>query len=225
MTSVVRLVVRTSAELLVTLGLVVVAFAVYVVFWSDVQNAAAQSKLRDTFQAQVEQAARVQVSSGKGGAATPAPIASDLPSGSTLGVIRIPRLGDDWSWVMVEGVADDDIAKGPGHFPGTAMPGQPGNFAVAGHRATHGEPFAHLDEVRKGDEISIETVNGTYAYVVDGSKIVDPTAVGVIDPVPGEPGATPKKALITLVTCNPRWGSTERMIISGHLTSTRIAGA
>jgi sortase A len=224
-TSVVRLVVRTSAELLVTLGLVVVAFAVYVVFWSDVQNAAAQSKLRDTFQAQVEQAARTQVVSGRGGKAKPAPIASDLPSGSTLGVIRIPRLGDDWSWVMVEGVTDDDIAKGPGHFPGTAMPGQIGNFAVAGHRATHGEPFAHLDEVRKGDEVSIETVNGTYTYVVDGSKIVDPTAVGVIDPVPGKPGAKPKKALITLVTCNPRWGSTERMIISGHLTSTQIAGA
>jgi len=222
---VVRLVVRTSAELLVTLGLVVVAFAVYVVFWSDVQNAAAQSKLRDTFQAQVEQAARTQVSAAKGGAAAPAPIASDLPSGSTLGVIRIPRLGDDWSWVMVEGVSDDDIAKGPGHFPGTAMPGQVGNFAVAGHRATHGEPFAHLDEVRKGDEVSIETVNGTYTYVVDGSKIVDPTAVGVIDAVPGKPGAKPKKALITLVTCNPRWGSTERMIISGHLTSTQIAGA
>jgi sortase A len=222
---VVRLVVRTSAELLVTLGLVVVAFAVYVVFWSDVQNAAAQSKLRDTFQAQVEQAARTQVTAGTGGSAKPTPIASDLPSGSTLGVIRIPRLGDDWSWVMVEGVADDDIAKGPGHFPGTAMPGQVGNFAVAGHRATHGEPFAHLDEVRKGDEISIETVNGTYTYVVDGSKIVDPTAVGVIDPVPGKPGAKPKKALITLVTCNPRWGSTERMIISGHLTSTQIAGA
>ena len=73
--------------------------------------------------------------------------------------------------------------------------------------------------------VSIETVNGTYTYVVDGSKIVDPTAVGVIDAVPGKPGAKPKKALITLVTCNPRWGSTERMIISGHLTSTQIAGA
>jgi sortase A len=100
-----------------------------------------------------------------------------------------------------------------------------GNFAVAAHRATHGEPFAHLDEMRKGDTVEVETVTGSYTYVIDRSAIVDPTSTGVIDPVPGRSDTTPRRALITLVTCNPRWGSTERMIVSGHLTETRMAGA
>lgn len=124
---------------------------------------------------------------------------------------------------MVEGVADEDIALGPGHFPGTAMPGQVGNFAVAGHRATHGEPFAHLDEVRAGDEVIVRTVTDTYTYVVDDSVIVAPSEVEVIEPVPGKPGATPREALLTLVTCNPRWGSSERMVVTGHLVSHTLS--
>jgi sortase A len=219
--SALRTAVRLLAELLITLGAIVVAFAGYVLVWSDVQNAHAQSQLRDTFAAQVEQANRVNAGSSGGTTTTFRPAVE----GSVIGVLRIPRLGDDWSRVMVEGVADEDIALGPGHFPGTALPGQVGNFAVAGHRATHGEPFAHLDEMRKGDTVEVETVSGTYTYVIDSSVIVDPTYTGVIDPVPGKPNATPKHALITLVTCNPRWGSTERMIVSGHLTATQMAGA
>lgn len=212
---------RLLAELLVTLGLVVVAFAVYVVLWSDVRNAAAQADLRDTFEAQVRQASRVSVAGGTTPAApTAAPVA-----GSALGVLEIPRLGDDWSWVMVEGVGDDDIARGPGHFPGTALPGQLGNFAVAGHRATHGEPFAHLDEVRPGDEVVVRTVSDTFTYVVDSNEIVTPSALEVIAPVPGRPGATPREAMLTLVTCHPRWGSSERMIVTARLVNRTLGGS
>lgn len=78
---------RTLAELLVTLGLVVVAFAVYLVFWSDVRNAAAQADLRDTFEAQVQQASRITVDGGT----TPGPTVAAAPSeGSALGVLEIP---------------------------------------------------------------------------------------------------------------------------------------
>jgi sortase A len=209
---------RVAAEIFLTAGLLVVAFVVYLLVWSDVQSAHAQSRLRATFEAQVEEAHRVQATS-PGGTTT---VVATPSEGAALGILRIPRLGVDWSWVMVEGVADGDIAKGPGHFPGTAMPGEVGNFAVAGHRATHGEPFARLDELQRGDEVVVTTTTDTFLYVVDRSQIVSPDLVSVLEPVPGRPDAAPKRALLTLVTCHPRWGSSERLIVSGHLERREI---
>lgn len=211
-----RFALRASAELLLTVGALVVAFAVYLVFWSNVQNASAQNDLRDTFEAQVQQASATTPTGGSGKQGDPAPLLSS--EGDPLAELRIPRLGANWSRVMVEGVGIDDLALGPGHFPETAMPGEIGNFAVAGHRATHGEPFAELDLMQPGDEIFVQTVDEVYTYEVDDTKLVDPGAVGVLNPVPNLPGASPDEALITLVTCHPRWGSTERLIVSGHLT-------
>ncbi|MGH1564969.1 class E sortase [Mumia sp. DW29H23] len=211
----VRTLARTSAELLVTGGVVVLLFAIYLVVWSDVQTAAAQVDLRDDFEQQIEAAAAPAAQA----AVQAKPVAP--PTGSGMAVMRIPRLGDDWSWVVVEGVSDEQIARGPGHFPDTALPGQVGNFAVAGHRATHGEPFAHLDRMRAGDTIVVEAVGDTYTYVVDRTEIVAPTSVDVLLPVPGKPEAKGRKARITLVTCNPRWGSSERLIVHGHLVETR----
>ena len=74
--------------------------------------------------------------------------------------------------MVVEGVGDDDLARGPGHFPGTALPGEVGNFAVAGHRATHGEPFAHLDKLEEGDPVVVETVDGWLVYDVTWVRIL-----------------------------------------------------
>lgn len=209
-------VVRSGAELLVTGGVVVLLFAVYLVVWSDVQTAAAQVDLRDDFESQVEAAAATPSSNVP---AEPAKVAP--PRGSGIAVMRIPRLGDDWSWVVVEGVSDEQLARGPGHFPETAQPGQVGNFGVAGHRATHGEPFAHIDRVRKGDTVVVEAVGDTYTYVVDRTEIVAPTAVDILLPVPGKPEARARKARLTIVTCHPRWGSSERLIVHGHLVETR----
>ncbi|PJJ56359.1 sortase A [Mumia flava] len=202
---------RAAAELLVTCGAVVLLFGVYLVFWSDVQASVAQVGLRDDFEQQVEAA--------QDGPATQ-PVAAKPAVGSGIAVMSIPRLGADWSWVVVEGVTDDQIARGPGHFPETALPGRTGNFAVAGHRATHGEPFAHLDQVQPRDTILVETPGAAYEYVVTRTEIVAPSSTGVLLPVPDRPDATPKKARITLVTCHPRWGSSERMIVHGHLQRT-----
>jgi len=231
MNAILRVLVRTGAELLVTLGAVVVAFAAYLMVWSDLQNAAAQSKLRETFEAQVVQASRTTTPA----AAPPARRTRDRgdrvattplvpPStGGGVGVLSIPRLGEGWSRVMVEGVEPAQLALGPGHVPGTAMPGQVGNFAVAGHRATNGEPFALLDTLVPGDEVVVQTVAATFTYVVDGTELVAPTATEVLEPVPGRPGATPHRAVLTLVTCHPRWGSSQRMIVSGHLVDSSPA--
>ena len=98
------------------------------------------------------------------------------------------------------------------HYPGTALPGEIGNFSVAGHRATNGEPFAYLDQLREGDAVVVETGTTWYTYVVSRERIVQPTQVGVILPVPGHPDKVPTKEKLTLTTCNPRWASYERLI-------------
>jgi len=212
----VRAMARGGAELLVTGGVLVLLFAVYLVVWSDVRTAAAQSDLQADFDEQTE-AVSAQAEPGE-----PVKVEPFVP-GEGIAEMTIPRLGKDWQWIVVEGVDVEDIAKGPGHFPGTAAPGELGNFAVAGHRATNGEPFAHLDEVVPGDHIVVRTAAGWYVYTVTLTQIVPPTRIDVVDPVPGQPNGVVSQALITLVTCNPRWGSSERLIVTGILTESRSA--
>lgn len=127
--------------------------------------------------------------------------------GEALGRILIPAAGVDW--VIIEGVTLGDLAQGPGHMPGTAMPGQPGNSVISGHRTTHGAPFYSLDLLRPGDEITIETLIGTHVYEVVEVRIVAPSDVWVTGPADG--------AWLTLTTCNPIYRSIERLIVFARL--------
>jgi sortase A len=120
--------------------------------------------------------------------------------------------------VVVEGVGREDLRKGPGHVPSTVMPGEPGTFAVSGHRTTYGAPFYRLDELRKGDRVLVVTKGWLFAYTVRRTQVVLPTDTWVLDDVPG-PGGTPK-ATITLTTCHPRYSARQRLIVLGDLTSS-----
>jgi sortase A len=135
-------------------------------------------------------------------------------------IMRIPRLGAEWEAPVVKGTGGPALALGVGWFPASVLPGQVGNFAVAGHRccaSTHGEPFAYLDRIQDGDKVFVETRTHVYTYEMKDWYLTTPTDVEVVAPVPNKPEATPHKARITLVTCNPRWGSTERLITHGVL--------
>ncbi|MFJ6565929.1 class E sortase [Streptomyces sp. NPDC091292] len=140
-------------------------------------------------------------------------------------VLTIPRLG--LRVPVAQGVGKAGVLnKGyVGHYPGTAQPGQAGNFALAGHRNTHGEPFRYIDRLSKGDEIGVRTKTATYTYVVD--KTLPETSAGdggVIRPVPrsqvrtgygySEPGY-----YLTLTTCTPEYTSRYRLIVWGKLSS------
>ena len=129
--------------------------------------------------------------------------------------------GKSWAKAVVQGVTLDDLRGTIGHYPKTQMPGEIGNFAVAGHRATNGEPFRDIPDVKVGDKVYVETEDSWFVYTVRSTEIVQPTDVEVILPVPNEPGAAPTEALITLTTCNPRWASYERWITYGVLSETR----
>ncbi|MEU6460905.1 class E sortase [Streptomyces sp. NPDC046976] len=174
-----------------------------------------------------------------GSPATPAPAvpqASRRPSYATAvrprpaqayAVLVVPRLG--LRVPVAEGVGKADVLdKGyVGHYPGTQQPGQEGNFALAGHRNTHGEPFRYLPRLRRGDAIEVETRTATYTYDVDSVlPRTSATDSGVVRAVPRslvrpgygyrEPGR-----YITLTTCTPEFTSRYRMAVWGKLVSVR----
>ena len=150
----------------------------------------------------------------------PAPDLTEQPAeGVEFARMTIPRLGTDVIDVpVVQGVGDAQLAVGMGHFPDSALPGQAGNFAFAGHRSTHSEPLRNVDLLQPGDLVYVRTAANWYTYRLYADRIVEPTALWVVDPVPlPEEGLSPH--MITLVTCNPRWGSTERWIWWGQLAA------
>ena len=115
-------------------------------------------------------------------------------TGTAITLLRIPKFGPDWEKPVVEGVGKDELSRGIGHYPQTALPGEPGNFAIAGHRVTHGSPFRKLLELTKGDQVIVETADAVYTYELDGSPkdlTVKPADTWVLDPVPGKPGRPP----------------------------------
>lgn len=203
-------------ELLLTAGVLVLLFVVYTLWGTGIQTAAAQDQLADQTQ-----------SWGQPGTAEKAPALppAETPIGDAYAVMRIPRFGADWEYVVVQGVEDEDLKNGPGHYLDTANPGELGNFAVAAHRSGHGEPFAQFPQLRAGDTVEIRTSQGTFVYELtdapdgdsDGNKI-DVDDSWVVDPVPGEGAAAePTARLITLTTCWPRFGSSHRMYATGVL--------
>ena len=207
-----------AGELLVTAGVVVLLFVAYLLWWTGVETARAQDRL----QSQLAHPLPADPGAAtRSGTSPPRPVTAGPPPalGQAWLRIRIPRLGADWSWVVVEGVGLDQLADGPGHYPGTARPGQVGNVAIAGHRATHGEPFADLDAVRVRDAIVLGQGAHRWTYRVSRTFLTTPTDLAVILPVPGHPGGRPTQARITLTTCDPRFGSQRRLIVDGVLAS------
>lgn len=203
--------VRACAELALTAGFVLLLFAFYLLIWTNHRTAAAQENLLAEF--------RQTTTDGKSAStAKPDP-------GDGVAVLHIPRLGKDWETVVVEGTEVSDLRNGPGRFSDSAMPGKKGNFAVAGHRATHGEPFADLDKMEEGDRIVVETHDEWLVYRVAWSQIVPPTTMELLAPVPGHPGQKAKQSFMTLITCHPRWGSTERLAVGAQLVERREAEA
>ena len=142
-------------------------------------------------------------------------------NGEVFGVMRIPRLGADWQFKLAGGVSSSVTLDpiGIGHYPDNAMPGQVGNFAVAGHRGSHGAPFADLPSLRIGDAIVVETPDGWYTYRYRNLEYVQPDGVGVLLPVPQATQIEATDRLITMTTCSPRYGFSERAIGYGVFES------
>ncbi|MGW5294294.1 class E sortase [Streptomyces bacillaris] len=236
-----RLLVRALwgfAEVAVSLGVVLLLLVAHQLWWT---NRLARDDAGRTVQAlEREWGAPVSLSpSPPGPVSTPIPVpgpsSSAAPSGEppsprwdqAYAVLRIPRIG--LTAPVAEGTGKGGVLDRGyvGHYTRTAQAGQAGNFALAGHRNTHGEPFRRIDRLRRGDRITVETREAVYTYTVDQSLArTAPSDSGVIAPVPrsdittsagyGEPGY-----YLTLTTCTPEFSSRYRLVVWGKLTAMR----
>lgn len=220
-----RTALRGLGQTLITAGLVVLLFAAYEVYGTGIATSRAQSHLLSGLHHRWAAVDGPDPVPQAVTSAAPRPVAPAKP-GQGLAILRIPRFGKDWTpRVVVEGVSLADLSEGPGHYPGTALPGQVGNFAVAGHRATHGNGFFRMNEMRAGDAVVVETADRWFTYRVTSTELVDPTDIAVIAPVPGFPGRAPTQRLVTLTTCDPWYSATHRLIVHGLLQSTTLKTA
>ena len=142
-------------------------------------------------------------------------------------VMYVPRFGADYARSVSEGVETATVLdkNGIGHYPGTQMPGQIGNFAVAAHRTTHGAPFKQLATLQVGDKIYVQTQDGYYTYDFRGLEYVRPTGLGVLDPVPQFAGIAPTDRVLTMTSCNPMFSAAERIIAYASLESWQPTSA
>ena len=160
-----------------------------------------------------------------------APATAPPKEGDPGGFIEIPKIGLT-NRVFVENIAKADLRKGPGHYPGTPMPGNPGNAAIAGHRTTYGAPFNRLDELQPGDKIKILTPQGRFVYEVmaspaerrqgakdatwgDGWFAVRPNDVSVIAPTDDN--------RLTLTACHPKYSARLRIVVQAKLVNDPAA--
>lgn len=184
-------------------------FVAYLLWGTGITEAHSQSTLSRQFHAEETQARRTgQI-----------PAQAAVP-GYAIGIIKIPKI--HLEKYIVQGTGESDLQKGPGHYPSTPMPGQPGNVGIAGHRTTYGAPFYNISELHKGDPIEITMPSGvTYTYLVacppgdaggacvDGQQVVQPTDVAVVGPT--------KDNQLTLTTCNPRFSASTRLVVTALL--------
>ena len=216
--------------------MVVLLFVAYQLWGTGLREAASQRALRSEFQQQLSAsnpAPPPQATKGPptGGVATgqargqappsadpgvSAPSSAVAPApaaGDPVAVLRIPKLGLDK--VVVEGTDVAALRKGPGHQPGTAPLGAPGNAVIGGHRTTYGAPFYRLDELEPGDAITVQLPAGELRYTVTRSEVVEPTDVWILEPTPDD--------RLTLFTCTPRFSAAQRLVVTAALENPPAA--
>ncbi|RPK83360.1 Sortase family protein [Streptomyces sp. ADI98-10] len=240
-----------SAELVVTLGVVLLLLVAHQLWWTNREARADAGRTVRSLQREWDEPVPENTDgggaregspgpspSGRGGEGAPAgPAASDAPAPArsrtaprwdqAYAVLRIPRIG--LTAPVAEGTGKGGVLDRGyvGHYARTAQAGRAGNFALAGHRNTHGEPFRRIDRLRSGDRITVETRDAVYTYTVDKRLArTAPSDSGVIAPVPRSNittsvGYSTPGYYLTLTTCTPEFSSRYRLVVWGKLTSMR----
>lgn len=195
-------------EILITLAVILGLFAFWQLEWTSLQVRGPLRQAVAQFQAEHPRAEKT----GRHRTDAP-PSVGDVATGQVYGVLHVPT----WQWMQIpiaQGVEQWILDKGyAGHYPETAQAGQVGNFSLAGHRRTYGNNFRQIDRLRRGDPLIVETSKAYIVYEVESHEIVWPTDVKVVAPVPDEPGEVPTERWMTLTTCHPEYGNTQRYIV------------
>ncbi|GAU66701.1 integral membrane protein MviN [Streptomyces sp. NBRC 110611] len=204
---------RALGEVFITLGVLMLLFVTYQLWWTNVRAEQEAGGAANTLQHEWD----------KGGGEK-----KNLAAGERFGIMYIPKL--DVKAPIAEGIAKKSVLDHGmiGHYDKvsglkTAMPwDKKGNFAVAGHRNTHGEPFRYINRLTKGDKIIVETQSTYYTYEMESIlPQTSPGNVSVLDPVPRGSGFTGPGRYLTLTTCTPEFTSTFRMIVWGKMVDER----
>jgi sortase A len=211
----------TAAALLLLVGVLMLTEAVVTLAWQEPLSAIsaqrAQDRLSDELRRQETAALAAPMGfAADGGSDTHAAIARRYrefaAAGDALGRIEIPALGA--KYVFVSGVKEGDLDKGPGHYPTTALPGEPGTVGIAGHRTTHAAPFRKLDQLDRGDMVLIRMPYGRFRYRVDGRSVVAPDNTKLL--------RAGRHARLALTTCHPPFSATQRMVVTASLRSAKF---
>ncbi len=218
---------------LIAAGSVVALYVVYAMFFTDLATEREQRALLEAWEAgELDEAAGPAdgEASGDEGLVPDDPTldggggaeasAGEVGGAEAVALLEFHRPGSDErpvaasTLVVIGGVTVADLQRGPGHYPDTAMPGEDGNFAVAGHRVTYGRPFFRLDEIEPGDEIHvIDRAGERFVYEVASSEVVSPHDGWVLGEDPLETG----RPTLTLTTCHPRFSAAERLVTFAEL--------
>jgi sortase A len=204
----------------ITAGVLILLFVAYQLWGTGIREAQAQRSLTRDFDAQLDEAGIEVPDTDTTTTTAPTPTTTEpLPpppppnDGSAVAHISIPAIGVDK--VVVQGVEVADLKKGPGHYPDSPLPGQPGNAAIAGHRTTYGAPFNRIDELGKGDEILVTTLQGSFRYEVREQLIVSPGEVDVLEDFGDN--------RLTLTSCHPKYSASQRIVVVSALVGPAAA--
>ncbi|MFD0023057.1 class E sortase [Streptomyces sp. NPDC058382] len=203
---------RVVGELFISLGVLMLLFVTYQLWWTNVR---------------AEQIAGNETHKIQDGWASGKHAPGAFEAGEGFAIIHIPKL--DVVTPIAEGTSKDKVLDQGmvGHYGKeplrTAMPAdKQGNFALAGHRNTHGEPFRYINRLEPGDQIVVETQDAYYTYEMTSALAqTSPSNVSVISPVPPQSGFTKPGRYITLTTCTPEFTSTYRLIVWGKMVDER----
>lgn len=213
-------------ELLVTAGVLILLFLGWQLWWNDAIMASQQSDAASVLSSEWREQARAQ----HGDTPAPSPEGYGDPvvdttaygNGEAFAVMYVPRFGENSQRGIAEGIGLDVLNSfqlGVGHYPGTQMPGEVGNFAIASHRSAYGGGMHEIEQLQLGDGIFIQTRDGWYTYRFRDFEYVTPDTVDVLAPVPHRPDLQPTDRIITLTSCNPLYSTAERIIAYGVLES------
>lgn len=215
-----RMIAGVVGEVLLTVGLVLILFVGWDLWWTNLEADAKHHEVAREFAQHFDEVMRPGPTTEHGSRG----LADPPASGTTIGIMYIPRFGANYSRPIVQGTTPDVLdSLGLGHYTQTAMPGALGNFAVAGHRQTHGAVLDNIHTLVPGDRVYIQTLDAFYVYVFRNSEVVLPSETNVLAPVPGQPAVTPTERILTMTSCNPRFDSTERIIAYSVLESSQPA--
>ncbi len=211
-----RKLLQVAGELLVTLSALIFLYLIYNAWFSNVtaqaQTAVLAEEIEQTFERHDAKPLTVSEST---------PVVVSGGQVSPIGLLYIPRLRDQvWGLPIVDGVGARELSLGVGHYTSTELPGELGNFAIAGHRATHGEPFAYFERLKTGDLVYVRTQQGWFEYQLFEQKKIKESETWVLADSPDGLEIAEGSALITLTTCDPRWNSYQRWAWWGVLTNT-----